>query len=124
MAITPLTTLLTNISGDGKRWQTDPDQDAAWHQFVLDHKNEILARATPTTITRDDFNTIRYDVSRFLRNRGISPQYTWVLRLINPRCNDITFTDVFVVYLPSEPYMKQLYEQYKASSTVRDRDAP
>ena len=120
MTIVPLTTILGLTSDNGVRWKTDPDipENEGWHRFVLDHKEQIMASATPTVIPPNIFSEVRYDLARFFRQQNITPQYLWVTRLINPNLSDITFDRVRLIYIPELATMRQLFEQYKASSSI------
>lgn len=123
MTITPLTTILDAVGSTGLRWQTDPD-DEAWYQFVQDHKLEIAERAERISVSPNELTETRYNLERFLRRRDIDRQYAWVVRVINPRANDIEFTNISELLIPNSDYMRILYEQYRASDVVIRREAP
>lgn len=121
MTIEPLRVKLDKVNNGGKRYNTDPD-DIVWYQFVLDHQIEIKTRAIATPISREEFNEVRFDFSRWYRATGRSLQYLWVARLISPNTNDEDFFYTPVVWVPDESYMRELYERYKASSKPLKRN--
>jgi hypothetical protein len=114
---------LNDTTSNGLAFETDPNRNPGWYQFVSDHKNYIRENSSYMTISRDVFNEVRHNLKRFLRQNNYTLKYTWVIEFINDHFTDMTFVadNVNYIYIPTNEFMSTLFVTYKSTQRVIDR---
>lgn len=116
MTIEPsMLTLLNRTDSEGLAYDTDPDRNPGWYQFVSDHKEYIRNNSTYNTLSLNALNQVKYDLKRFLREQNFSLKYTWIIELINTHFDEKTFApgQVEYIYIPDVEFLNNLFIQYK-----------
>lgn len=95
------------------------DTDAAWRQYILDHRDVVKADATITIPTKEMLARCAYNVPRYLRSQKVDPVYTWIFYLINGLDSDQDFSVDFpasVIYIPNQIKINEMYSTYRTVS--------
>ena len=95
------------------------DTDNSWRQFVLDHRFNLIAGATPVLPTNELLAQNNYDLQRYLRAINIDPTYHWIVYILNDIDSDMMFhmnRVKSVIYIPTQADVTRLYTTYKTVS--------
>lgn len=95
------------------------DDGGAWRTYVIDHIPYLQSKAKTAFVDRTYIDKFRYDVTWFLRENGIGPEYAWIFRLINNITSDFSFEEDGMYYMPPVSTITEMYDSYLGSKKVR-----
>lgn len=84
------------------------DNDPAWAQFIKDHRDEIVAKATRRRLTPDAMNVVKYDLRRYLRSIRYNENLYWIVLYINTIDSDADFIKISDILVPNETQISDL----------------
>lgn len=91
--------------------------DPAWVQFVSDHLDYIASQSERFTIEAALINRYKYNLRLFLKeNRQRNYDIAWIVLLVNQIPSDLYFSEVCTIYIPTDQFMKSLYQKYQTVS--------
>lgn len=116
---------LKNTTSDNQTLRDD------WVQFVRDHLPWLKARSMIYNVTESVMPNVRYNLLRYMRDKGIETQLWWVVLEINGFRNDMDFNknlyprddedneSVYMrIYLPPTEEVTELYHRWATSATL------
>lgn len=90
------------------------DTDPAWRQFISDHKTYLLSQSQLQMITPSFFQSVVYDLNRFLIGINYNTHCTWIVRLINAIPSDVVFVAITALQIPQMRVIQDLYTRYRS----------
>lgn len=104
---------------------------ADWKQFVLDHLPWLKARAMVYDVTESVMPAVRYNIQRYMLDKGIETQLWWIVLALNnfksdmdfdknlyPREGEDTNNTYMRLYLPAREDIATLHELWSTTSQI------
>lgn len=89
------------------------DTDAAWRQFILDHKTYILQQSQLRVITSAYIQRYSYNIQAYLQSINFPTSCAWIIEILNAIPSNIEFdSSVSQLYIPTFSLIETLYTTY------------
>lgn len=116
---------LLNTSDDNQTARDD------WSQYVKDHLPWLKVRSMVYDVTESVMPNVRYNLLRYMRDKGVDTQLWWIVLLLNGFKNDMDFdrnlnprvdddnNDIYMrIYLPPTEVVNILHEEWLTTSRL------
>lgn len=98
-------------------------QDVEWVLFVKDHRSEILKNSAQYFITYNDQNTYKYRLYSYLVETNINVELLWIILWLNQLDTEMDFVNVDSLFIPSDKYIGELYQQYRSCKSKFNKES-
>jgi len=89
------------------------DTDPRWIQFIVDHRSVLLKESVKVNISPNMMNSMKYRPSDLLRELGIPPIMTWIVKLVNQIQLDSSWVDLSYLLIPNLTTINTLRSKYE-----------
>lgn len=87
-----------------------------WYRFVFDHCDNIIANSKLIIINDIDAVQYEYKFSKYLTQRfKIQLGLQWIVSFVNDISDDMDFSKLTALYIPSSTYLEKLYQSYQTT---------